>query len=117
MPIIIILSRAENLIEIRKNWVPIFDKYHLTAAFENHDHAYKRTHLLSNNTKNDKGVLYLGDGAWGVKKPRYPKSASDCWYIANSSRSRHLIKVTIYPDKREYQAINSHGEKIDEFTH
>ena len=29
--------------EIRKHWSPLFDLYNLTAAFEHHDHALKRT--------------------------------------------------------------------------
>ena len=56
--------------QIRKNWVPLFDKYKLTAAFENHDHDYKRTHPLLEGKTAPKGVIYLGDGAWGVETPR-----------------------------------------------
>jgi len=30
----------------RNAWLPIFDRHHLTAAFEHHDHVFKRTKLL-----------------------------------------------------------------------
>jgi hypothetical protein len=33
----------------RTVWLPIFDKHHLTTAFEHHDHVFKRTKLLRNN--------------------------------------------------------------------
>ena len=43
--------------------MPLFDNYHLTAAFEHHDHAFKRTHLLRANQTDPGGTLYLGDGS------------------------------------------------------
>jgi hypothetical protein len=53
---------------LRKEWGPIFDKY-LKIGFENHDHLYKRTFLMKDGekSKDGKGVLYIGDGAFGVK--------------------------------------------------
>jgi len=70
----------------RKAWQPIFDTYGLTIGFENHDHGYKRTFPLKNNTENSNGTLYMGDGAWGVKRtgqtprPYIAKSMSE-WFI------------------------------------
>jgi hypothetical protein len=34
---------------LRNTWQPIFDKYKLDIAFENHDHTYKRSYLLIGN--------------------------------------------------------------------
>lgn len=34
--------------EMREKWGPVFDKYSLTVALENHDHDYKRTKPLKN---------------------------------------------------------------------
>jgi acid phosphatase type 7 len=97
---------------IRKYWVPLFDQYGLTAAFENHDHAYKRTHLLLQNRKDPAGVLYLGDGAWGVKETRIPKQR---WYLAKTASVRHFTMVTVDRNKRHFVAIASNGDVIDEF--
>ena len=36
------------------------------AAFENHVHLFKKTWKLKGNLKHPNGVLYLGDGLWGV---------------------------------------------------
>jgi hypothetical protein len=30
----------------RKHWQPLFDRYELMAAFENHDHVFKRSHPI-----------------------------------------------------------------------
>jgi hypothetical protein len=45
----------------------LFDKYHVKAVFENHEHQYKKTFPLLNNTVNPNGTIYFGDGAMGIK--------------------------------------------------
>ena len=49
----------------RNAWLPIFDRHHLTTAFEHHDHVFVRNKLLRNNQPDPQGTLYLGDGCWG----------------------------------------------------
>jgi len=100
--------------QIRKNWVPLFEKYHLTMAFEHHDHAYKRTFPLRDGQIDLSGVVYMGDGAWGVHDPRKPDTQR--WYIANSASSRHFISAAIHPDRREITAISFDGKVLDEFS-
>lgn len=100
--------------QVRELWTPIFDKHGLNTAFEHHDHAYKRTHPIYNGQIDQyKGVLYLGDGAWGVKKPRTPKTSSDHWYLAKTKAKRHFILVTLYGQKRHYMAIDHEGNVFD----
>src|SRR5262249_15509426 len=79
--------------EIRKFWVPSFDTYHLTAAFENHEHAYKRTHPLLAGMIVADGVVYVGDGGWGVKNPRAPRRVHEKSYLANALSARHFLVV------------------------
>lgn len=50
--------------ECRTEWTPIFDKYNLTIAWENHHHQYKRTFPIRNKARAESGVVYMGDGAW-----------------------------------------------------
>ena len=61
----------------RKIWVPIFDKYGLTAGFENHVHSFKRSApMLNSRAKKDgRGVVYFGDGCWGVTSFDIPTMA------------------------------------------
>src|SRR5690625_7699759 len=56
----------EQSVRVREHWVPLFEAYGVRVAFENHDHAYKRTRPIRNNRKDPSGVVYFGDGAWGV---------------------------------------------------
>ncbi len=101
---------------IRAHWVPSFEKYNLTAAFENHDHAYKRTELIKGNKVDPAGVLYIGDGGWGVATPREPAKASERWYLAATAAKQNIVIVTIYPDNSTfYQAIDRSGNIFDQF--
>lgn len=100
---------------IRKYWVPLFEQYGLNAAFEHHDHAYKRTHPLLNNKVHAKGIVYIGDGAWGVDKAREPKSNRKRFYLAKFKAVRHFILVSLQDESRHFSAIDSDGNLIDEF--
>lgn len=100
--------------QVRKNWTPIFEQFHLTAAFENHDHCYKRTFPIKNGQINHQGVMYLGDGGWGVAKPRKPRRVNQKKYLARAIPERHFISVTLKGDQRRIRAINSQGNIIDE---
>lgn len=97
---------------IRYAWVPAFETFGINAAFEHHDHSYKRTFPLRNGKVDPKGVVYIGDGGWGVKKARRPKKRN---YLAMSAASRNFIKVTISPDERFFEAINERGEVFDSY--
>lgn len=44
--------------------------YLLDIAFENHDHAYKRTKPIRNGAVAATGTLHVGDGNWGTQTIR-----------------------------------------------
>lgn len=96
--------------QVRKSWVPHFEKYGLDVAFENHEHAYKRTYRIKDGKKDSDGVLYLGDGAWGMLEPRKPKEA---WYLAKTAAECHIHAVTFKEDGVFFEAISREGKLID----
>lgn len=100
--------------KVRKNWVPLFEKMGLTVAFENHDHAYKRTWPLRNGKHDKDGVLYLGDGGWAVEKPRIPKHLSHKEYLAKTASSRNFVLVILHGNDRHFIAIDENGLILDE---
>lgn len=85
----------------RKAWEPLFSKHNLTLAFENHDHALKRTKVLKNNKASSKGTLYVGDGCFGqgsrsVSIQPYlqvSKSKQHVWYV-EADRSEILLEAS-----------------------
>lgn len=99
---------------IRRYWVPLFEKYGVQAVFENHDHAYKRTHPLIGESHVPNGVVYFGDGSWGVK-PRIPKKASWTTYLAKTESCRQFLQVDISKTKREFTAMTETGQVIDHY--
>lgn len=101
---------------IRRHWVPLFEQYGIHLAFEHHDHAYKRTHPLLNNRVNPKGIIYLGDGAWGVEQPRHPRFMRKLFYIDQFSSTRHFILFTLDQNGQQIKSISSQGQVLDAFS-
>jgi acid phosphatase type 7 len=99
--------------QVRKFWVPLFEKGGIDVAFENHEHAYKRTYRIRDGIRSPDGVLYLGDGAWGVDKPRTPKTPDEAWYLAESQGIAHIHIVTLTEEGIYLEAMNREGKIFD----
>lgn len=100
-------------IAIRYAWVPIFEKKGIQAVFEHHDHIYKRTYPLLRNRIHAQGIVYIGDGGWGVEKLRSPRSTRP--YLAKVASVRHFIAVTLTPLQQHFKCISDEGIIIDEY--
>lgn len=100
-------------IEGKKHWTPLFDKHRVTAVFENHVHAYKRTKPLRGDqvVAAGEGTVYLGDGAWGVELN--PLSAEMSWYTDVSKKIRHVYHVDVTPTHIHADAIDIDGNVFD----
>jgi len=98
--------------EGRAHWLPHFDAFRLTAAFEHHDHTFKRSKPLRGGALAEDGTLYLGDGCFGVP-PRRPRNA-DAWYIDKTSGTPHFWLVDLSDKEAAFKAINVHGEVFDQ---
>jgi hypothetical protein len=106
---------APRSIEIRQHWMPHFERFGVSAVFENDHHNYKRSHPLRNHKRDDaNGILYLGDGAWGVKTREVPKP-EDGWWLAKAEPRNHVWIVDLRPDKTAtVRAMDPKGEVFDE---
>jgi len=102
------------------SWIPIFEKYNFMGVFENHVHLFKRTFPLKFTKQiQSPGVVYFGDGAWGV-------NVNDCYaedpnpnitgLFEKLGSINHVWIVKITPQTLEYQAINLNGEIIDQYN-
>lgn len=105
---------------VRQHWVPLFeDAANLRIAFEKHDHAYKRTvPLLKNRRDDDHGVIYLGDGAWGVstREVRMDRNLGGQPYLERAEAVRHFILIELSDDGIDIKAIDDDGEVFDTHT-
>ena len=101
---------------IRREWVPLFEKFGIQAAFEHHNHAFKRTHpIKAGKVNNEEGILYLGDGAWGVR-PRSPFKPKNTWYLAKTKQSSCVWHVSLTNNRCLLRAIDNNGSEIDRIT-
>jgi len=99
---------------VRDTWVPLFEYYGITLAFENHDHTFKRTKPIRNNEVNEDGVIYIGDGSWGVGTRR-ADDAHNRWYIEKVTDDHHYWNITLMPGLRIVEAFNERNIQIDRF--
>src|SRR5688572_11769537 len=84
-------------VQVREHWVPLFERSGVRAAFENHDHAYKRTPAIRAGRRDSTGVVYVGDGAWGagVRPIGLEHGGEPAWYLERSASVNHGILVTL----------------------
>jgi hypothetical protein len=61
------------------------------------------------------GVVYIGDGAWGVK-PRIPKKAVKHPVFAITKSAQQFVKVEISKSGRQFWSITPAGEIIDHYV-
>lgn len=95
--------------KIRANWVPLFEKYGISASFENHNHAYKRTYPIKENQVNSTGIVYLGDGGWGAS----PRRTKDLWYLSKRERKSTAFVITLTPKQATVRAVDFLNNEID----
>ena len=100
----------------RTVWGPIFDKYNVRVAFENHDHTYKRTKKIKNGVAvsgNETGTIFLGDGCWGVN-PRYIRKNLEDFYQVAQSKS-YVLSASLNQTFFSFRALTLDGDTFDSF--
>lgn len=107
-------NQRSNL--IRLYWVPEFEKGNVELVFENHDHAYKRTKPLLRNRVNENGIVFVGDGSWGISKPRSPYFNRKRYYLERLVSQRHFLFIKLEKDQTEVRAIDFRGKEFDKFV-
>jgi len=102
---------------IRDHWVPLFEAHGVRLVFENHDHVYKRTLPLRGGEAHPRGVVYLGDGAWGVgtREIGRDQGGEPAWYLARGISENHGILVTLDGPHQHVLVLNRQGRVIDEY--
>ncbi len=97
---------------VRELWVPLMERYGIQVAFENHDHTYKRTVPIRDGMESPDGIVYIGDGCWGVRE-RDVRTPAEDWYLAHTASRRHFILITVTDGHRDMKVIDRDGMLID----
>ncbi len=98
--------------EVRQNWIPLFEKYQVKFAFEHHNHAYKRTYPIKENKIDPEGVIYLGDGSWGVPA----RDVQPAWYLEKAAKVNSFWLVIFDQKQCLLHSFDLQGKLIDEIT-
>ena len=103
----------EGSAEGRDAWESVFSRHRLTAAFENHDHVFKRSHRLSFGeiSASGEGVLYLGDGCMG--RDARTVDLQQRWYLARSASLPHFWTADLSLEGATFRAFDVNGDLID----
>jgi len=102
-----------------ESWVPVFEENNFMGVFENHVHLFKRTKPLRFGGEEGPGVVYIGDGAWGI-------NPEDCYnddpnrnitgVFAKMGNMNHIWILKISKDTVEYNALNKDGAIFDTYS-
>ena len=109
-------GNRDNL-EVRTEWVPLFDKYHVDLALQGHDHAYLRTYPMKGNqrVKDTKtGTVYIISVS-GTK--HYSQAAHDYTEFGMTNVSTYqVLDIQISGNRLVYRAYDTDGKLRDEFV-
>jgi len=101
------------------SWVPVFEDNKFLTVFENHVHLFKRTFPLRLAGGEGPGVVYIGDGAWGI-------NPEDCYnqdpnrnitkVFAAMGNMNHIWILNISGETVEYNALGKDGKIFDTYS-
>lgn len=102
---------------IIENWLPLFQEHQIPVVFEHHDHAYKRTFPMKDGAPHEKGIVHIGDGAWGVgtRTLNTDDQGEQPEYIYRSEERRHGLIVTLDHSQMHIMVVDEDGFIIDEY--
>ena len=105
----------EPYLDIQKEWIPVFDKYHVNMVFSGHIHYYMRSKPMKDgqvvDSYNDGTAYIISLGIPGHREeisgePYAAVREQDCWLYQH---------ICIDGNRLFYQSVNFDGEVIDEF--
>ncbi|MDF1798688.1 MAG: metallophosphoesterase family protein [Planctomycetota bacterium] len=97
----------------REAWVPWFEQHDVDLVFESDGHAVKRTAPIRDESIDETGVVYLGEGGLGVAQ-RTPHTRR--WYLQEPGMSGRGHHLTLLEVSAETLRARTFGYPVDEDT-
>ncbi|MGA1237488.1 MAG: fibronectin type III domain-containing protein [Limisphaerales bacterium] len=108
-------SPGRDNAKLRREWTPLFDKYHVDLALQGHDHAYLRTHPLRNNQRVENpanGTTYVVSVS-GTKM--YDQASRETTAFGMTKVATYqTLDIQISGDRLVYRAYDIDGNLRDE---
>ncbi len=95
------------------NWVPLFEKYNLDVAIECDGHLIKRTVPIRQHKHAKDGVVYVGEGGFGVDQR---KPDTNLWYLkapAKTGSDHHIQLFSFDKDTLNFKVLLLGGKEFD----
>lgn len=109
-------GNRDNL-EVRSEWSPLFDKYHVDLALQGHDHAYLRTYPLKGSQRvasTKEGTVYIISVS-GTK--HYAQGKHDYTEFGMTNVSTYqVLDIQISGNRLVYRAYDIDGKLRDELV-
>lgn len=107
--------RRDN-INIRKHWIPIFDRHHVDLALQGHDHGYLRTFPMHGNkvqeTPED-GTIYIVSVSGTKMYDQVDREYKE--FGMTKVATYQVLDIQISGDRLVYRAFDIDGDRRDEF--
>ncbi len=101
--------RSKVAVQLRKQWVTLFEEYGVKLAFEHHNHAFKRTYPMLKEKVNPDGIVYIGDGCWGSS----PRGSPEGFHLEKTMQSTCFSLLTVDQTSLQIETFDSKNELID----
>lgn len=99
--------------KVRALWCPLFDTYHVDAAFEHDNHMFKRTKPIAHEHESNQGTFFFGDGCLGTP-PR--NTNPNRWYLEKTASVNHYFLLTANKTDTKVSAFDLKGNPLDSVT-
>lgn len=104
-------------------WAPLFENNNVKISFNGHLHNYYYTKPILNGEVNENGVVYCGNGAWGLKRTSRDFTEPTPEWIERQAHSdfdsenvTHFYLITLENEKATVDAINKDGFLFERFS-
>lgn len=106
----------EDFYHVRRYWVPLFEQYKISMAWESDGHTLKKTSPLLDGKIDKDGIIYIGEGGLGV--PQRKPDASR-WFFGEGSvaeSAHHLWKIDVNDSVTHATAIGIKKDTLHTFS-
>lgn len=102
---------------IRKQWLPLFDKYHVDLALQGHDHAYLRTYPMKGEKKvasPKEGTVYIVSVSGTKMYDQDPRDYTE--FGMTNTATFQVLDIQISGDRLVYRAYDTDNNLKDELV-
>lgn len=103
--------------EIRRHYVPLFEKYGVDLVLSGHDHDYERSQPMLGATvapSGQRGITYLVVGGGGANL-RPMATASPSWSVIRNDKDHGYLDIDVTDGTLTAKVLTPDGKQIDSF--